>query len=186
MPIFKAAKKELLETIKKELLRPSYLKELGKMAADIIKVRTRLGFGARESGANREKLKPLSETYIEQRKGLAAYFTLNGKTVKYKPDENGQKMKINREKTSPTKSNLTKTGQMLDSMDVIKVSSNVITVGPTGVRSDDGIPNEVVAELVSEGGRPFNNLTKVELKRLRDKIARDLEQKLSKVLTKIK
>jgi hypothetical protein len=156
---FKDTKDRVQRAIK-DLITRQYMTELGKFAADMIRLRTQLGYGVGRAGAPREPLKPLSESYKQQRK----------------------KMQLN-SNTSPTKSNLTRTGQLLSSHDVKSVSGATVVVGPTGSRND-GLTNEQVGTYVADQGRPYNNLSDVEAKRLREKIRKDLQTMLQKSLAK--
>jgi hypothetical protein len=117
------------------------LKNIGDFASGLIRVRTRLGYGVDSEGGERQRLEPLTPRYILKRK-LARK---SGKLY---------------EETSPTKSNLTFTGQMLNSIGVIKIAQNKVVIGPHGYR-DDGLSNEEVANRVSKK-RPFNFLTSKE------------------------
>lgn len=145
-----------------DMLSENYLRELGEIAADMVRLRTRLGYGVQSTGEPREKLKPLSENYKKQRK----------------------KMDLN-ENTSPSKSNLTRTGQLLSSIGVKSITGNQVVIGPQGSR-DDGKDNSEIAQYVSEQGRPFNNLSDVELKRLKERVRKDLQAKLLRDLVKTK
>jgi hypothetical protein len=103
------------------------LGQLGVEAVNIVRKRTRLGYGVKKEFGQREKLADLSPRYVESRKmfaGLAAY-------------------------TSPKKSNLTRTGQMLESLGVTVRGSTVI-IRPEGTRTD-GLRNEDVARWNQEG-----------------------------------
>lgn len=166
-----------------QILSPENMRKIGKQAADMIKLRTRLGFGAVKDGAEKEKLKPLTKTTIEQRKGNIAFFKSpsTGKPIPYKPDSNGAKIQLSNQ-TSPSKSNLTRTGQLLDSEQVISASRANVAIGPKGGRND-GKTNEKVAQYVTDAGRPFNNLSKVEVKRLQDAIKKDLRDRIKRLLT---
>lgn len=80
----------------------------------------------------------------------------------------------------PKKSNLTFTGQLLDSL---KGSANVkrqtISVFPTGTRSD-GKTNKEVAENVADNGRPFLGLDDKGRERLIQIAIRDLRRTLKR------
>jgi hypothetical protein len=144
-----------------ETLRsPAGMKKIGLRAVEMVRLRTRLGYGVAKQGAVKERLKSLSRPYVGQRaefKGLS-------------------------DLTSPGKSNLTRTGQMLDSLDVKSTGTGTVKYGPTGER-DDGLSNQEVAGYVSEK-RPFVNLSNVEEKRIQDSIGKDLREEMQKNLTK--
>ncbi|GEM_PF-2339785 len=123
------------------------LKPLGEEAVRLIVTRTRLGYGVTDDGQERARLKPLSSRWIAQRKRL---------------DEEAA---ILSQFTTTARSNLTFTGQMLDSMQVIRIAQGQIVIGPKGYRTDPlsrGLSNEQVANYVAAAGRKFNNLSRLE------------------------
>lgn len=146
-----------------EITKPAQMRKYGELAAGMIKLRTRLGSGVARDGAEKEKLKALKPSTIERRKGLKKSGQLSGDT-------------------SPRKSNLTESGQLLDSVQVTEVGVATVSVGPLGGRSD-GLTNQKVADYVTEGGRPFNNISKIETKRLHDEVKRNLRDAIKRVLT---
>ena len=80
----------------------------------------------------------------------------------------------------PNKSNLTLTGQLLESL---KGRSNVrkqeVTIFASG-RRDDGQNNADVAEYVAEQGRPFLGIDKKGIQRIEQIITRDLRRQWKK------
>lgn len=133
------------------------MKMLGEEAIKIIVKRTRGGFGVKRTGAPSNRLKKLSPSYIEYRKTQRLDRT-----------------------TSPGRSNLTFTGQMLRSMRVKSNSDRKVTWGPNRRRRKGGVTNEQVGEYVSQV-RPFNFLSKREI----TKIAKLLDKILSSNLSKV-
>jgi hypothetical protein len=119
---------------------------LGEFAADMIRIRTGLGYGVAWPGAKRSKLKELSEEYVEARKSFSE---LSGFTT-------------------PERSNLTRTGQMLESIIVLNATSSEVEVGPQGERYDTDIDtsNDKIAKYVAEQGRPFISVSDLEIKKL--------------------
>lgn len=126
-----------------EAIDQDQLKLLGDEAIRKITVRTRLGYGVEKPGAPRKKLKELSQGYIESR--LKAKGRLSSMTA-------------------PARSNLTFTGQLLDSLKVV-VARGKLSIEPTGSRRD-GQSNQDVADSVSKK-RPFISLSDLELKALK-------------------
>lgn len=149
-----------------EIVSPERMKKYAEFAAEMIKLRTKLGSGVERAGKEKQRLKPLKPSTIEERKRLQAKGKLSGLTT-------------------PGKSNLTRTGQLLDSTKPTDVSRGHAIIGPTGVR-DDGKKNEDVGAYVTYAGRPYNDLSRVELKRLNDSLKRDLRAAVRKHLTKAK
>ncbi len=175
-----AALREVIPKIKSA----DNMRKIGEQACAMIKLRTRLGSGVEGNGKDKAKLKPLTKSTIEQRKGnLAFYVGPSGTPIPYKPDANGAKVKLHSD-TSPSKSNLTRTGQLLDSEQVTSVGYGKVEVGPKGARYDGKASNEQVGEWVSKAGRAYNYLSKVEVKRLQDGIKKQLRDLLKRVLTK--
>lgn len=147
----------------KEIASPANMRKYGEMAAGMIRLRTRLGDGVSADGANKQKLKPLAPSTKKKRSGLAARGKLSSQTV-------------------PGKSNLTESGQMVDSVSVVEAKQGRVTVSPSGARTD-GKTNSDVAGFVTDQGRPFNNLSRVENKRLSDQVKRDIRELAKKALT---
>jgi len=166
MPTFKSPK-DFATFIKKNIATletKESMKILAELAAELIRKRTRLGYGVETLGAARKKLKPLDEDYVKirKRKGVS-------------------------NQTTSKKSNLTSTGQLLDSISITKLSGKQASVGPTGSREGgaltkdgDALTNSELAEFVTEAGRPFNNLSNNELKQLQQMAVKIIEEALKK------
>lgn len=138
---------------------PESMRKFGEKAADMIRLRTRLGSGVQRDGAEKDRLKPLAASTKKKR--------AQSKLSQF---------------TTPNRSNLTETGQLLDSVEPKNPTQRKVTVGPQGPR-DDGKTNEEVAKYVSEA-RPFNHLSKTEIKRIGDDIKRAIRQEIKARLTK--
>lgn len=130
-------KAALKEAVKKKALLPT-----GEFIASIIAKRTRLGYGVKRNYGEKAPLKKLKESTILQR----TKFAKSGKLSQL---------------TRPGKSNLTRTGQLLDSLKVISVRDGEIRITPEGQR-DDGKTNLEVARYQEEAGRIFNRISKAE------------------------
>jgi hypothetical protein len=179
---FRDALNKLLPAIKST----DQMRKYGEQAASMIKLRTRLGYGVGQDGGEKSSLKPLAKSTIEVRKGNLAFFKSpsTGKPIPYKPDKNGAGNVQLHPETRPSKSNLTRTGQLLDSEGVTAAGYGSVKVGPSGSRTDSKLTNQQVAKYVTDGGRPFNHLSKVEIKRLQDAIKKQLREAIKRVLTK--
>jgi hypothetical protein len=127
------------------------LLDIGKEAVKLIKKRTRLGYGVDSHGAKKTKLKALSTPYKATRK-------------KHKPQG----------PSTASKSNLTYTGEMLDDLEAVRKSDNSIKIDLKTTHSKDK------AEWVSED-RPFNNLSKAEIKQLRQQLQKAINKEADKV-----
>lgn len=132
------------------------LKQMGLASIDIIVARTRRGFGVKKTGGNRRKLKRLSKPYIKMRSKAKLHKT-----------------------TSPKKSNLTFTGQMLESVKILRsTDDSSFSIGPSG-RRRDGKSNADVSRWVS-GVRPFMNLGRSEITSLRGFLEKQLRDRIKK------
>ena len=130
---------------------------VGKIMKDTIKKRTRLGFGVEANEGTKGKLKPLSPLYKKQRK----------------------KLKLSSE-TSPSKSNLTLSGSMLDNLDSkVNQQQLKIRVRPKG-RDRKGVGNKQKAGWVSVV-RPFLYLSKPEIKRIKKYLSEEIDNIVKKL-----
>lgn len=136
-----------LEKSVKEAIDKSALVDVGRFARDIVVKRTRLGYGVDRDFAQKKRLARLSPNYVKRRKmfdGLS-------------------------QNTTPTRSNLTLTGQMLDSIES-NVKRGIIEIKPTGRRTD-GKRNEDIAIYNEQGGRNrpkriFMRISQLEFKQI--------------------
>ena len=127
------------ETVQ-EITGRQNMSQLGDFIVKDMLRRIRLGYGVRKNGGTRERLKPLSTSYVEQRRNKLGFwtnsngnavpiYTLGGKESReFRASENARiqsrrnraYLKQNNPKldrtTSPKKSNLTRTGRMLRSV----------------------------------------------------------------------
>lgn len=156
--------KAMQEALRKAT-QPNEMKKLGEEAAEMIKTRTRLGYGVERSGTKRERLDPLAESTKESKK---------------QKRKRGELSPL----TTPSRSNLTDTGELLDSQQVTSVAQVEVTIGPKG-RRKDGKTNEEVGSYVTENGRPYNNLSDVEEKRITESLRKRVQNLVEK-LTKAK
>jgi hypothetical protein len=117
------------------------MRKIGEYTAERIKLRTKLGKGVEKTGADPAPLKKLSEGYVKTRK----------------------RKKAELEETSPAKSNLTFTGQMLNALKLLQALPARAIVGiESSKRESSNLTNDEVAGFVSKD-RPFLNLSKAEL-----------------------
>ena len=121
-----------------------------------IQRRTRLGTGVDPASKKNSKLDRLSELYEKRR-------------------ESFKKKGILASTTTPKKSNLTLTGQMLNAIIGMKESATrfVFTFNP---QRDDGKSNLDIARWVQENGRNFFRLSSSEVKQFERKIAKTINQ----------
>lgn len=132
-----------IEHLIKNVVNDRLMMQLAKLAVEMIRTRTRLGKGVPELGAAQQSLDKLETQTKTNRRNMKKRGTLSGQTT-------------------PAKSNLTATGEMLDSIKFV-VEAGKIEVYIAGQR------NRQVAEYVGEQ-RPFFTLSKAEVSRLADVI----------------
>jgi hypothetical protein len=153
----------------KESLNNKRTMEIGEFIIEKVRVRTRLGYGVSGNLQPREKLAPLAESTKRIRKGLKKAGELS-------------------ELTTPNRSNLTMTGQMLDSLVVKVISAGKFVIDVTGIRKklkkDDLPTNKAVAVKVTEEGRPFMFLTDKDYKALINFVRDGFKSVLKKRLTR--
>lgn len=183
------AKKLIAAT--QELGKSSNMQKIGEAAKDIIKKRTRLGYGVEATGEERVSLKPLSNDYKEYRKELGKTKKAKMKASQLKAGESVKLSKKDKKRassesnirlsdaTSPTKSNLTLTGQMLDSL-TARASEGSVSIKASGSRND-GKTNEDVAGYAEDGGRRFLDLAKGDLNQLRVLLSNIVDDILKKL-----
>jgi hypothetical protein len=159
--IKKADLAQVLEKAFSEVRRPETMKRLGDIASEMIKLRAKLGYGVPGEGQERERLKPLADATRESKRAKARRGDLSSNT-------------------SPTKSNLTDTGQMLESIKAFDVRVGSVKIGPTGSRRGSTLTNAEVAKFVTDQGRPFNILSKTEQKRINDTIRKEIREVLKR------
>lgn len=146
--------KQILEALK-QASRPERMKEYAVFLADEIKLRTRLGYGVDKFEDNKKKLKPLAKSTIKQRQARRDKGKLSNQT-------------------DPRFSNLTQTGQLLDALDGRATSLGKAEVYLKDSRSGETLTNTELAKYQEEKKRIFMNVSKQEVKRLTDKIRKDL------------
>jgi hypothetical protein len=133
-----------LEASVAETLSPNTQKIIGAFALNLIVKRTRLGYGVKENFGERYRFPKHSPAYIVRRRSFAG---LSGTT-------------------SPSKSNLTFTGQLLESTKVIKVEQGKIFIGPSGRRDEGRLTNPGLAAILEEKGRVYNRVSQNEFNQI--------------------
>ncbi len=166
--------KSQLDDVANEIKSSRFMRQLGEQILSDVVTRVRLGYGVSRDGAGKSKFKSLSKSYIQQRRNKLGFFTRPDGTVVPISTDSGKvsanQLKKNRtylkrnsiklaSSTSPAKSNLTQTGEMIRSMKVnVKTGKIKIVLGTA--------ENKKKAEYVSKV-RPFMHLSRQELKRAR-------------------
>jgi len=159
----------------------SVLEPLGLLAKDVVVKRVKSGYGL-SPGFSKVKLKALSNSYKEWRSGKAVYFQKGGSRIRISKEKwRSISEPVLGEFGSPSRSNLTLTGQLLESIqsrinDSGKVELFIPDTVRKGIRLKNGkiIPNRArvtnaqVAKYVQEQGRDFFNFTDGEIRILTD------------------
>ena len=156
------AKKIILDILKRveNVAKGLPLRPHAKDIEERIRRRTRVGQGLAETkrGAKQQKLKGLSDKYKQKRK------------------QNKTKLSSN---TKPGKSNLTLTGQLLDSISS-RVNGNTMIIEMKEGRND-GAKNSDIIKGQSKQGRDFFELSDKELRGLQNDIKKDLIKRIKRI-----
>jgi hypothetical protein len=158
-----------LEKALEDTLTKTNMKRYAKSLADDIKKRTRLGRGVLKNFGKTHKLKPLtSNEYIEQR---------------YDDKEAG----ILSQYTSPERSNLTRTGQLLDAIQSEVINNHKFEISvKDNRRGRDEVKNSDIVEGQEGQGRSFLYASDLEFKRVRDQFRKDLQANMLREIKKVK
>jgi hypothetical protein len=166
--------------VKIKIAQREAAKEMASLIVEMIKLRTRFA----GQGTNGD-LKELSESYIKQRRGELSFFTTpDGKKIPYKP----KKKPLLHPDTSPSESNLTATGQMLDALKGKSVDTKAtVIIAPTKRKKElsgakSKLNNDQVRKYVEDGGREFLKLSPDERDEAIDMATQILKDKLSSLL----
>lgn len=130
------------------------LREIGNEAREMVKSRTRKGFGVERELGPQTRLAGISESYKKQRKRLQ-------KQGKLSPE------------TTPGKSNMTKTGELLDTLN-LRVNKKSVTVSAKGKKNQDK------AKYNAKAGRTIFNLSKSENQKIKKLINQKINDDIKK------
>lgn len=155
--------------------------QLGLDAERLIFKRVKAGFGSKDG--KKTRLKKLSRSYVDFRKGNVFFFTRNNKVIPAKP-KSGNRPRLG-VFGKPGKSNLTFSGQLLN--------AQVVNANQTGFkisvrrssRRGDNKTNQQVQEIV-EAERPYFSLTRDENRIIEKKWTQIVRKELDKLLRKVR
>jgi hypothetical protein len=133
----------------KKAITQKFMLELAEELKERIRKRTRLGYGVSALGANQNPLEKLADSTIRKRKNLNRRGKLSGDT-------------------KPNKSNLTESGQLLDSLEV-RANGTTVEIFVSGTRNQTIFSYNV-------GTRPFLNPTRQDLKALANLIETEIRK----------
>ena len=135
-----------IQTVLRKVNDRKILQEVGRIIVERIRERTRGGRGAKKFGGNASKLKPLSDKYIQQR---------------------SRDPRLSSE-TTPSTSNLTQYGSMLDSL-IFTVQNGVLNVSIKGAEN-------IRKAIFTSKDRPWVNLTRADITIIRKTIEKLLRE----------
>jgi hypothetical protein len=199
-----------------QIRSPEVRQQIGDFLASKIKLRTRLGKGVDDPGTANHPLKPLkgftkagaSKLNAQVERGLNSYLKnqssksgakgiANAENAAAKLNAGGstiaERERLQRkgklsELTTPGKSNLTRSGQLLDSIKAHPIEGNKVKIAPEGDRKDPGrkqqLNNQQVAKYVTDQGRAFINPSDAELKAVQDQVKAQVKNLVRANLTK--
>jgi hypothetical protein len=177
--VFKEVSKTIDKTVECYKKDVPEMKRLATKILEQIRKRTRLGFGVTTTGAKR-KLEKLSTSYKDARRGKVRFFkNKNGKLIAAKGKSDFTKPKRLASSTKPSKSNLTATGLMLDSLTRV-VRSKRIIISIENARGSDlygnssNVTTNEKAKFQENAGRRFMDLANFEIKIFGEKIRKDI------------
>ncbi len=131
-----------------EAIEKTAMIRVGDFAKDLIVKRTRLGYGVDSPLKDKSKLAKLKQSYILDRQKFSGLSSL----------------------TRPNRSNLTRTGSMLDSMRAKYVRKGTVLIQPTGTRNIliAGYHTEphTFANGYTRPARIFNNVSRLEFEQV--------------------
>lgn len=149
--------RRISSTLDKAVSRKS-LKPIAEFTIQLIVKRTRLGYGVDRQFGTKKKLKPLARSYIEYRRTFNSLSNY----------------------TTPARSNLTLTGQMLGSMRILSIRDRLVTIGPSGSRNDTSKSNQEIADENAARGRVFNRVSQLEYQQILREYRREFGDLLKK------
>lgn len=135
-----------LDSLVDDVVNKELTDKIGRKVVNTVKARTRDGFGVKNNGDRKGKLKAIKKATKNIRKDLKKKGRLSGKTT-------------------PETSNLTRSGRMLDNIKY-KASKNEVVIAPKGKEQEK-------ARKVSKD-RPFMNLSKKEIKEVTKLVADEI------------
>lgn len=172
----------IVSTLRKAVRDTRLLREIAQFIRTRVYQYTKRG----QSLVQESRLQPLSTGYVEYRKRLArgekTKTTKRLKKIGLKKIAKALEMRKFGEFFSPSRSNLTLTGQMLDALktDVDPGGGRAIVFVDDTPRKDDDLTNAEVAVKVAKAGRPFLGLDRVGRDRIRRMVIADLRRKLKR------
>lgn len=132
-----------IKSVVGEAISPAQSRSLALSAIDIIVKRTKLGYGVKDNYGTKYRLPTLSQRYVKFRR---RYTKLSNTT-------------------SPSKSNITLTGELLDSIGIKKAGVGNVTISAIGSHVG-GLTNEKLIGYLQQQGRYFMRVSELEFNQL--------------------
>jgi len=154
--------KDVQEKIQKayeKLTKPAYTKKFAEFVKEDVKKRVRLGYGVKANLSPKQRLKAIEDSTIKQRKKLSQVGDLS-------------------QFTSPRRSNLTRSGQLTDS--IIGLGMNREFIVEVEDSRNDGVTNSEIVSGQEKQGRPFLYITDLEKKRLNNLVKKAILEEIRK------
>jgi hypothetical protein len=159
-----------LSQVTDEVFSPRFFSRLANLARSIVYKRVKSGYGVASTGSGRrQKLRALAQSTVEVRKGKIAIRHQKGTTKKIILDGVDDRPRELGDGFAPSRSNLTFSGQLLDSIeiDVGKYGFAIFIPNTKRRRYNQNqkttITNQQLAIFVQDAGRNFFELTKPEV-----------------------
>lgn len=143
-----------IKTLVSDSINSALMDKVGREIKETVQARTRKGYGVKEPKGKQERLKGLTESYKKQRKRLKAQGKLSGETT-------------------PNTSNLTKSGDMVNSIDYV-VNKTTVTVSATGKK------NKAKARYQADAGRVAFNLSRSEFNKITKLIENEIQNDIKR------
>lgn len=124
-------------------ITPAQIRPIILNAIDLIVKRTRLGYGVDRSYGTKKRLPPLSPMYVNFRRKFKKLSTT----------------------TSAKRSNVTLTGELLESVGIKRISKGVSVISAIGKHAG-GISNEDLTSYLHRQNRTFLRISELEYKQL--------------------
>jgi hypothetical protein len=170
-----------LERIRKQAFNNNFKRQLALLGVRNVRGRTasgqqlsRLPNPRRQDdhrGQTTRRMKPLSQSYKDQRKGLVAFYTDDQKRIRViKPGSGRLQLPFTPgEFFSPNRSNLTASGQLLNAFEYRVTSKGFTIFINRNRRRGSRLSNDQVREFVEEQGRYFLGFSEAEFRVLQER-----------------
>lgn len=173
--------KALNEFLNDKIVTKSVMDEIARFITERVRSFTRSGKSIADRSPKR--LKRLSESYKDMRRGAVKYRTINGRVVVF-PEPDEKLNEVDPTFFDPDYSNLTFSGQMLSaikySIDLAKRTARIFVDDTKRKGKYEKLTNAQVADYVADQGRPFMGLDDNGIKRVRQMVIENVRKQIIK------